>query len=191
MSRLQPEKKKSNRCNLCGCSGTAFRCRDCDYDLCEPCQKNMARRVMVKILGKEWVESGVDGRDRSKASQTGQFKLLLCTTIIDQATLQAVSQQLKLTSPPEIQMTIILFFFDGPHQRRSQTYLPLQEVSTSHRYLRGKPRPATLQQAISIALPPTQDVRFLCLSSVNSSLLGLSEMCLGMGQVRDNLFKSI
>lgn len=46
---MQPEKKKSNRCNLCGCSGTAFRCRDCDYDLCEPCQRNMARRVPVRF----------------------------------------------------------------------------------------------------------------------------------------------
>ncbi|CAJ1434089.1 unnamed protein product, partial [Effrenium voratum] len=46
---LQPEKKKSNRCNFCSASGTAYRCRDCDYDLCDACQRNLSRRVAVRF----------------------------------------------------------------------------------------------------------------------------------------------
>ena len=46
---LQPEKKKQNRCNHCGCTGTAFRSRESDYDLCEPCHKNLSRRVPVRF----------------------------------------------------------------------------------------------------------------------------------------------
>lgn len=46
---LQPEKKKSNRCNHCSCSGTAFRSRESDYDLCEPCHRNLQRRVQVRF----------------------------------------------------------------------------------------------------------------------------------------------
>ncbi|CAE7195129.1 unnamed protein product, partial [Symbiodinium microadriaticum] len=46
---LQPERKKSNRCNFCGCSSTAWRCRDCDYDLCEACQRNLSRKVPVRF----------------------------------------------------------------------------------------------------------------------------------------------
>ncbi|CAE8601308.1 unnamed protein product, partial [Polarella glacialis] len=46
---VQPEKKKNNSCNYCGTKSTAFRCRDCDFDFCENCYKNLSKRVSARM----------------------------------------------------------------------------------------------------------------------------------------------
>ncbi|CAE7041286.1 unnamed protein product [Symbiodinium natans] len=37
--RLRPDVRGNHRCDICGTSGTAFRCPEggCDYDMCKPC----------------------------------------------------------------------------------------------------------------------------------------------------------
>ncbi|CAE7838516.1 HERC1, partial [Symbiodinium microadriaticum] len=41
--RLRPDVRGSHRCDMCGISGTAYRCPEasCDYDMCKPCYEQV------------------------------------------------------------------------------------------------------------------------------------------------------